>query len=206
MAINSILQGASTRIGGGIFADLDVDRNLFTFSSSGATTVPPWAKKMTYLIVAGGAAGSGAWPNVSGGAGGAIVQGSASVAPNVLVTVTVGGQSGASSIAVSGGSTYTASGTSAGGGGNGSSGTAGTVISAPFAIGRRGGGGGGGNVNAGYGHGGDGGGGSGGINVNNNPIVSGESGNANSGGGGGGGSNSSGGGGGGSGLVMIYFS
>ena len=120
--------------------DSSANKNFQSFSSSGSCVAPSWATKVYYLIVAGGAtASSGA----TGGNGGQVVQGNTTALGNRSITVTVGGAGANSSIAISGGSTISATGAGgASAGSSGSGGSAGTQVSAPFA-GRYGGGGGG---------------------------------------------------------------
>jgi hypothetical protein len=186
------------------------NRNFKAFTSSGSTTVPPWAKKMYYLIVRGGNNG-GTGAGAAGGAGGQVLQGDTVVTGGTSITVTVGGAASNSSVAISGGSTFTANTTGAAGGasrgtsGSGNSGADGTAPSGVFAGPRlAGGGGGSANFNGSGGRGGQGDAGSGG---GTDPFFGARVGGVNSGGGGGGAEGGAGGGAsGGSGLVKLYFS
>jgi hypothetical protein len=184
--------------------DVETEKNFQAFTGSGGTTVPAWATKMYYLVVAGGRPSS----STSGGAGGAVVEGNTTVTGGTSLTVTIGGSNANSSLAVAGGSTFTASGAGAAGGGANTNGTNGPLVLSPFAIGRIAGGGGGsdpsgffGDANMGYGAA------TGGGTAGTEARV-GQNGAANTGGGGGakaprgpGGAST-----GGSGLVLLYFS
>jgi hypothetical protein len=197
--------------------DVETEKNFQAFTGSGGTTVPAWATKMYYLVVAGGANGSPgtSGSSGSGGAGGQVVQGNATVSGGVTLTVTVGGAGSNSSLAISGGSTFAATGGggAAGGAGladgSGNDGADGTFPSAPFNTARFAGGGGGGSGNIdGFGGGGGfsgrNGGGTGGGRFKN----IGQNGSPNSGGGGGGNerNTTAAAGTGGSGIVLLYFS
>jgi hypothetical protein len=191
--------------------DVDTTKNFQSFTGSGSITAPEWATKMYYCIVAGGRRGGDVSVGTNGGAGGAVLQGDTAVSPGVTVTVTVGASDADSSVAVSGGSTFTASGAGAAGGTSGNAGANGTTLSAPFAVGVVAGGGGGYQAVGNGGRGGSGGFGDGGsashIDGAGQFSVGARAGGPNSGGGGGGGPFSAGGGPlGGSGLVLLYFS
>lgn len=204
--------GAWVKVG----PDVETTKNVLTFNSTNTTTVPAWATKMYYLIVAGGNGGQRVTTvnlGANGGAGGQVVQGNTAVTGGTTITCTVGGATANSSVAISGGSTFTATGGGGAAGGVGITdqvggvGTDGTLASAPFDFSFYGGGGGG------YGglvasnqargsHGGYGGGGNGSTNGNTRG-----NGHPNTGGGGGGlfggnvGDHP-----GGSGIVLLYFS
>jgi hypothetical protein len=175
--------------------DVETEKNFQAFTGSGGTTVPAWATKMYYLVVAGGASGGAS----DGGRGGQVLNSNTTVTGGTSITVTVGGAGANSSVAISGGSTFTATG---GGGAQNSgsgfgtgSGVDGPFISAPFNIGYIAGGGGGqSSVCAAGGWGGGGNGSASGFSQAKAATP-------NSGGGGGGGGNT-----GGSGLVLLYFS
>jgi hypothetical protein len=209
--------GAWVKVG----PDVETTKNILSFTGSSSTTVPAWATKMYYAIVAGGGSGNtvSGFPlpiASTGGNGGQVVQGNVAVSPGVTITVTVGGASANSSVAISGGSTFTATGAggAAGGVGNSSRGTNGTVPSAPLNVARYGGGGAGTDTRNDGGvpfelsdMPGEGGGGTGNMVVTGGPTVSGQAGHANTGGGGSGGWNTHFGGGkaGGSGIVLLLF-
>jgi hypothetical protein len=196
--------------------DVETTKNFQSFTASGGTSVPDWATKMYYVIVKGGVTGQ-AGTNVAdgftgggaGGNGGEALQGNTAVTGGTSLTITVGGTNANSSVAISGGSTFTAAGAGGAGGAAQSNGGNGLSPSAPFNVARYGGGGGGGNnaASLGIGFGGDGGGGSGGVG-------NGQAGEPNTGGGGGGGAGfrtsvgtpAGSGGTGGSGIVLLYFS
>jgi hypothetical protein len=110
--------------------DVETVKNFQSFTASGGTSVPDWATKMYYLVVAGGA---------TAGAGGQVVQGNTAVTGGTSLTVTVGGAGANSSLAISGGSTFTATGA-----GGAAAQANGTFPSAPFNIAYFGGGGAGG--------------------------------------------------------------
>jgi hypothetical protein len=199
--------------------DLDTaaNRNFKSFTSSGSTTVPIWAKKMYYAVLGGGGNGAaGGGTGGAGGNGGQLTQGNIAVNGGTSLTITVGGAAASSSVAVSGGSTFTGTGAGGAAGGSGSAdpptaGSTGAAFSAPLNIGTAGGGGGGGGwANRRHAAGGATGGGAGGKNGDGCAGAGpGYPGHANSGGGGGGGggfSSAQGGGAGGSGLVLLYFS
>jgi hypothetical protein len=112
--------------------DVETEKNFQAFTGSGGTTVPAWATKMYYLVVAGGRPGTG---SSTGGAGGQVVQNTTTVTGGTGLTITIGGSNSNSSLAISGGSTFTATGAGAAAGANG------TVPSAPFNVARYGGGG-----------------------------------------------------------------
>jgi hypothetical protein len=187
--------------------DVETDKNFLAFTGSGGTTVPAWATKMYYCIVKGGASTSA---SSAGGAGGQVLEGNATVIGGTSITVTVGGAASNSSVAISGGSTFTASG-SQGAGGSRPGGTGGDGLrpAAPFNGFVLGGGGGGGAnppvTDSGGGRGGEGGGGNGGSNASNGASFSGRNGYVNTGGGAGGGRSTEGYTGG-SGIVLLYFS
>jgi hypothetical protein len=107
-------------------------KNFQSFTASGGTSVPDWATKMYYLVVGGGGTNLG----------GQVVQGDTAVTGSTSLTVTVGGAAANSSLAISGGSTFTATGAGGTGTGADGQGNAGTQPTAPFNVGYFGGGGG----------------------------------------------------------------
>jgi len=180
--------------------NVETDKNFLAFTGSGGTTVPAWATKMYYLVVAGGNTGSA---QATGGAGGQVLQGNTAVSGGTSLTITVGGAGANSALAVSGGSTFTATGGGGAAGGSGAStpATQGTAPSAPFNVGRFAGGGGGNNFPSGDLASAE-------AERGGRPATTGTgagAGDVNSGGGGGAG-RGSGAGTGGSGIVLLYFS
>jgi hypothetical protein len=177
------------------------DRNFRGFTSSGSMTVPLWATKMYYVIIAGGRPTNGN----NGGNGGQVLQGNTAVIGGTSLTISIGGANADSSIAISGGSTFTA----VAGSGAAANGTNGTITSAPFITAQYGGAGGRGfgeNL-GGNGWGGLGGGGKGGGAAPIMGTISPQAGHPNTGGGAGGlsafgGTSTTGG----SGRVLLYFS
>lgn len=204
--------GSWVRVG----PNVETTKNSLQFLGSSSTTVPAWATKMYYCIVAGGGTGQSLGSgDATGGAGGQVVQGNVAVSPGVTITVTVGGAGANSAVAVSGGSTYTATGAGGAQGGNtsttGGTGGIGTLPSAPFRVTYFAGGG-GGSKNLGLGDtlgywGGTNGGGGGYSQVVSTGGTGGaENGAQYSGGGGGARADGGAGGTGGSGIVLLYFS
>jgi hypothetical protein len=217
--------GAWVKVG----PDVETTKNFLGFSSSGSTTVPAWATKLYYLVIGGGNtganAGAGDVPGGNGGNGGQVTQGSTtSISSGQSITITVGGAGANSSVALSGGSTFTGTGGGGASGGTtaGQVGANGTSLTGVFAIGTLGGGGGkGGGTGASNGaFGGNGGGGYGAtICQTTDPtpqpfFVQARAGHPNTGGGGGGGAagfnlsptGNGAGATGGSGLVCLFFS
>ena len=82
--------------------NLSDNNNVRVFNASGTSTVPFWATRLNYILVAGGNAGTGGGPTTGGSGGNGSVPVTAQIPVNAgaTVSVTIGGSAAASTLFV----------------------------------------------------------------------------------------------------------